>query len=996
MSRKTRKLMWSVPLIAAVAVIGALAAFMTLQPGGLFAHDGPGTPQLTATPDGRTAIVLSWTGPDGDVPESGYRIDRSADGHLWRALETVDGMETSYRDTDVKAGDTWFYRIFAMDFAGTGAVSPTVPGTTPVLSRPSKVEGLEATAVSNDPTRIVLTWNAPTDNGGTPVTRYCINIAEAANTDGLLTESEFNTTIAGIATACQHNSNPTSASGIQGMSIAGGRGIIVIEASDASSVRYEHKYLRAEQTWRYQVYAVNSVGVSTLPSSLQTEATSDAIKPVSPANLTAVPVVTGSVTADITEFNVRLYWHWPTMDGGAPLAAVGNEDAIRRYRIEVSEGTNWPDRDATGTASTGSSATTIVDAADATEFDVYALAAPDAAQVIQFTHTGITAANFPGSTITLRYRVYTETGTDEGHELRSRVPAQFMLTVPKSALVAATTADPRDAAGDPIDLNQWSRAPAFLADDDAPAGGDNPGEIDLDWTLATVPTGHNKPVSYRLDVSRDGIRWQQVEEYTNVTEPKFTHGELRTTGDDAARTYHYRVFPYYTKIGVSSLTSGGVIATPATAPGKVDGITANAVNSGQIDVRWNEPSNNGGDSIKRYCISVWEGTTTQTAIAEANCTSSMAITTSSQLRAINTAQTGVIVVGADSTTYMHKGLLEKKTWNYQIVAVNGSATPGFSTANAESESATTPAASKPDAPNGLAAESAKDSSYTRASQKGVLLLWNAPSDPAGAAISSYRVYRKVMDEDDDFVPIAYSNPRAETYYTDEEEPAEDEVRYYRVAAINSAGEGAMSDTVRYPIDPEHVHNNAPTTVGMIADMEFTVGDMASTMDVMGYFNDADGDTLTYSAMSDDMAVATASITGSTLTVTPMGEGTAEITVTATDMDGSGMSATQTFDVMVAAAPAELMAPRITGTNPVGSGIVLVSWSSVDGATGYSLIATNLTDPSAPTRTAAADADDNSGQIQNLAAGDTYLVFVAAFNDELEFKLSEYVEVTTDP
>ena len=36
MSRKTRKLMWSVPLIAAVAVIGALAAFMTLTPGSLF------------------------------------------------------------------------------------------------------------------------------------------------------------------------------------------------------------------------------------------------------------------------------------------------------------------------------------------------------------------------------------------------------------------------------------------------------------------------------------------------------------------------------------------------------------------------------------------------------------------------------------------------------------------------------------------------------------------------------------------------------------------------------------------------------------------------------------------------------------------------------------------------------------------------------------------------------------------------------------------------
>ena len=40
MSRKTRKLMWSVPLIAAVAVIGALAAYVMLAPGGALAHSG--------------------------------------------------------------------------------------------------------------------------------------------------------------------------------------------------------------------------------------------------------------------------------------------------------------------------------------------------------------------------------------------------------------------------------------------------------------------------------------------------------------------------------------------------------------------------------------------------------------------------------------------------------------------------------------------------------------------------------------------------------------------------------------------------------------------------------------------------------------------------------------------------------------------------------------------------------------------------------------------
>ena len=48
MSRKTRKLMWSVPLIAAVAVIGALAAFVVLSPSGVLAHQpGPG---IAATP----------------------------------------------------------------------------------------------------------------------------------------------------------------------------------------------------------------------------------------------------------------------------------------------------------------------------------------------------------------------------------------------------------------------------------------------------------------------------------------------------------------------------------------------------------------------------------------------------------------------------------------------------------------------------------------------------------------------------------------------------------------------------------------------------------------------------------------------------------------------------------------------------------------------------------------------------------------------------------
>ena len=50
MSRKTRKLIWSAPLVAVLAVVGALAAFGALGLGGVFAdelHNGePHEPEV--------------------------------------------------------------------------------------------------------------------------------------------------------------------------------------------------------------------------------------------------------------------------------------------------------------------------------------------------------------------------------------------------------------------------------------------------------------------------------------------------------------------------------------------------------------------------------------------------------------------------------------------------------------------------------------------------------------------------------------------------------------------------------------------------------------------------------------------------------------------------------------------------------------------------------------------------------------------------------------
>ena len=90
-------------------------------------------------------------------------------------------------------------------------------------------------------------------------------------------------------------------------------------------------------------------------------------------------------------------------------------------------------------------------------------------------------------------------------------------------------------------------------------------------------------------------------------------------------------------------------------------------------------------------------------------------------------------------------------------------------------------------------------------------------------------------------------------------------------------------------------NRAPEAVGSITAQTLKVGGSAVTVNVKNNFSDPDGDNLRYTATSNMSSVASVSVSGSKVTITPVSAGRATVTVTASDQTNS---ATQTIDVVV--------------------------------------------------------------------------------------------------
>ena len=154
----------------------------------------------------------------------------------------------------------------------------------------------------------------------------------------------------------------------------------------------------------------------------------------------------------------------------------------------------------------------------------------------------------------------------------------------------------------------------------------------------------------------------------------------------------------------------------------------------------------------------------------------------------------------------------------------------------------------------------------------------------------------------DFVEIPYISPEGVLAYTPSKLTSG--TATYEVVLTDDGIPAASSDIQVFTITVMGLPNNAPSLAIPLNDQVLSTGFGSNTMDLSGIFRDSDGDELVLSASSADENIVRVSLFNRMLTITEVGNGTTEITVTATDKFGSSAQGrfTVTVDLALSGIP----------------------------------------------------------------------------------------------
>ena len=263
--------------------------------------EAPGAPTgvaVAVSGDDGDALDVSWTAPEesGSSDVTGYVVQWKSgdDDYSDDNQSSVDDASANF--DDLTQGDTYTFRVAAVsddgqsDWSDEAAGNPgTVPGSVVDFS-------VAAGAASGS---LVLTWSAPADDGGTPITGYVVQWA------------------------------------------AGRDSASSAEISDGSATSYTITGLKTGVSYRVHIQAVNGAGSGAITA--PADNTQTAVRPSTSIGSGSVRVVLPTAASDAEGFRAgkrffAVTWLTPTLGRGQNFVGeTGAFDIQRKCGTE-----NWP------------------------------------------------------------------------------------------------------------------------------------------------------------------------------------------------------------------------------------------------------------------------------------------------------------------------------------------------------------------------------------------------------------------------------------------------------------------------------------------------------------------------------------------------------------------------------------------------------------------------------------------------------------------------------
>ena len=559
-----------------LASIIALMLFFTANMPVFAIATVPGTPTgLTTITVSPTQVNLFWSAPasDGGAAISGYKIEYKS-GSFYSTLVENTGATTFYSSTGLTTNTAYTYKVSAINSLGTSTASSessATPKSSSTAAAPGSPTGLVATAVS--PTKIDLTWSAPSNNGGYPITGYKIQYRTGSNQYADLVANTASTTTA-----------------------------------------FSHNGITAGQLYVYRVYAITLFATSekSSPESppIQPKTASTAKAPGAPTGITAIAV---------SPTKIDLTWSAPSNNGGYPITG---------YKIEYKKGTGsyTPLASNTANSTTSYSHTGLTtDAAytykvsainsigtsaassesSATPTSSSTATAPGAPSGLTATAVSATQINLSwsapssgGSAIT-GYKIEYKSGTGSYSVLANTASTAYSHTGLTTGTAYTYKVSAINSIGTSTASSESSATPTSTSQ---PAASTAPGspsltatavsatQINLSWSAPS--SGGSAITGYKIEAKKSTGSYETLVANTASTLTTYSH-----TGLITGATYYYHVSAI-NSIGTGTSSDASAIPKETTIPT----LTAVAISPTQISLSWTAPSQTYKQQISGYKI----------------------------------------------------------------------------------------------------------------------------------------------------------------------------------------------------------------------------------------------------------------------------------------------------------------------------------------------------------------------------------------------------------